>query len=282
MTQASVAIVGLGLVGGSLARALRERGFTVRGWSHDARDREGAAREGVEVPEADSDERAIAECVAGAGVVVLAAPLPELAGIASTVIAAAPEDALVCHVGGLQREEATGLTGDAGRRVLGTHPLAGSHESGFAASRADLFAGCTVSAESRAGEKVRAAVEGFWRAAGADRVVWRSADEHDAWIATASHLPQLVATALAATLEAQGVAIDEVGPGARDTSRLAASPFPLWEGLLLRGGDDLEIAIAAYQGTLAALGQALVRRDARGLAALWERGRAWRTGSDGT
>ena len=277
----TVAIIGLGLIGGSLARAAGAAGLPARGWAADTSDREDASRAGVSVPEADSNERGIAEVVAGAGIVVIAVPLPDLPGVARSVVAAASPECLVIHTAGLQRAEATGLDGELAARVLGAHPLAGSHGAGFPASRVDLFAGCGVSVEERASPADRAAVERFWRAVGAARIDWRAADEHDAFIAAASHLPQLVATALAATLEARGIAFEDVGPGARDTSRLAASPFPLWEGLLFRGGDDLEIALAAYQGTLAALGRAVEARDGRALGALWERGRAWRaSGSD--
>ena len=280
LSGSPVAIIGLGLIGGSLARALLAAGVPARGWAADTSDREDAARAGLTVRDADSDERGIAEAVADAGVVVLAVPLPELAGVARSAVAAAAPGAVIVHTGGLQRAEATGLDGELAARVVGTHPLAGSHEAGFPASRVDLFAGCGVSAEERASAGEREAIERLWRAAGAARIDWRAADDHDAFVAAASHLPQLVATALAATLEAQGIALRDVGPGARDTSRLAASPFPLWEGLLFRGGDDLEIALAAYQGTLAALGRAVAKRDGRALGALWERGRGWRTGED--
>jgi prephenate dehydrogenase len=280
LSDAPVAIIGLGLIGGSLARALLAAGVPARGWAADTSDREDAARAGLTVRDADSDERGIAEAVADAEVVVLAVPLPELAGVSRSAVAAAAPGAVIVHTGGLQRVEATGLEGEVAARVVGTHPLAGSHEAGFPASRVDLFAGCGVSAEERASARERDAIERLWRAAGAARIDWRSADDHDAFIAAASHLPQLVATALAATLEAQGIALRDVGLGARDTSRLAASPFPLWEGLLFRGGDDLEIALAAYQGTLAALGRAVAKRDGRALGALWERGRAWRTGEE--
>ena len=191
-------------------------------------------------------------------------------------------NAVVLHTGSLQRAAAVkpDITSSLHARVIGTHPLAGSHESGFAASRADLFAGCTVSIEARAKPYVRAAAEDLWRGAGAARLDYREAEEHDRLMIWVSHLPQLAATALAGALDAHGVPPRDAGPGARDTTRLAASTLEIWAPLLAGAPDDLDGALAALEARLAELRRAVSARDAASIAALWEPARAWRRASE--
>jgi hypothetical protein len=109
------------------------------------------------------------------------------------------------HVCGLQGKGALGLDDATHERLIGTHPLAGSHESGFPASRPGLFIGATVSIEQRANAHVRRRAELLWRTVGAARIEYRTAEEHDRLMAWVSHLPQLASTALAASLAAADV-----------------------------------------------------------------------------
>ena len=270
-TAGPVAVVGLGCIGGSLARAFTANGGALRAWSESTADRELAAAAGISV---SADLRAALQ---GAATVVIAVPLLKIAPIAADAMVLAPQ-AVVMHTGSLQRSKALELkvSPSLNLRVIGTHPLAGSHETGFAASRADLFAGCAVSIETRASDRVRAAAESLWRAAGAARFDYRTADEHDRLMTWVSHLPQLTATALAGSLEAAGIDPSAVGPGARDTSRLAGSALDLWAPLLAAAPEDLDRALAAFTAHLGELRAALAARDPQRLAALWEPARAWR------
>ncbi len=288
MAERAVGIVGLGLIGGSLARALLARGVRVLGTAHDAEDRRLAARCGVEVTGGVA-ELAAAMPAAGApashptrppapSVVVLAVPLPALGAAAGALLGSLAPDAVVLHAAGLQRPAATGLDAVARARVIGTHPLAGSHEAGFAASRADLFAGAAVWAEERAGDAARACLEWLWACVGARAVEYRSAESHDAAMAWVSHLPQLASTALAAALDTAGMPATLGGPGLRDATRLAASPFPLWQDVLRAAPPETDAALARLADTIAQLRAALARGDGDALAALWERAGNWRTG----
>lgn len=273
-----VAIIGLGCIGGSLARALLARGVRVRGWSPSADDRAGAARAGVEVPTDDlTGVRLAARRVT---VAVLATPIAELPNVATEVCAEVAPDALVLHVAGLQRAPALGLDAALAERVIGTHPLAGSHETGWRASRADLFVGCAVSIESRAPAAARARAAELWTAAGAARIDIRDAVEHDHLMAWVSHLPQLASIALAATMAAASIDRQAIGTGARDTTRLAATPLGQWPELLRGAPADLGAALEQLEATIAALRTAVTRDDRATLAAIWERARAWR--GDGT
>ncbi|GJG89281.1 hypothetical protein tb265_44620 [Gemmatimonadetes bacterium T265] len=268
-----VGVVGLGLVGGSLARALLARGVRVLGAERDPGESRRAARCGVEVVDGAAQ---LAAALPAGGTVVLAVPRAALGAVAAAVLPRLAPGATVLHAAGLQRPEATGLPAAAAGRVVGTHPLAGSHEAGFAASRADLFAGATVWAEARADAATRARLEWLWTTAGAATVRYETAAAHDAAMAWTSHLPQLASTALAAALAAAGVPAAAGGPGLRDTTRLAASPLPLWRDLLAAAPPETDAALAALADAVAALRAALAAGDAAALDALWERARAWR------
>ena len=270
MTHGPVAIIGLGLIGGSLARALHECGVPVRGWSSSGEDRELAARAGI--PVAD-DARAAAS---DAAVIVFAVPIDRLAGAAESVLHGVDDGIIALHVGGLQRQRALCLEDRQYARLIGTHPLAGSHQSGFAASRGELFVGATVSVEARAGALARASAEWVWRSAGAARIEYRTAEEHDRLMAWVSQLPQVTATALAAALATEGIDPRAMGPGGRDTTRLAASPFEQWRPLLAAASGDVTAALRALEQQLGRLRAAVETDDAEALAELWSAGRAWR------
>ncbi|HEX5438559.1 MAG TPA: prephenate dehydrogenase/arogenate dehydrogenase family protein [Gemmatimonadaceae bacterium] len=265
-----VAVIGLGLIGGSLARALAEQGIPVRGWSTSADDRALAGAAGVGVA------AAAAAAVAGAATVVFAIPVDRLATTVPPLLGLLERDAVALHAGGVQRQQALHLHDAHYARLLGTHPLAGSHNSGFSASRPDLFAGATVSMEARADASAREHAEWLWRAVGATEMVYRSADEHDHLMTWVSHLPQLAATALAATLAGCGVDPRDVGPGGRDTTRLAASPFEQWRPLLAAAPGDLAAALRVLEARLQELRQVVEHPDTAALAAFWSSARAWR------
>lgn len=269
----TVAIVGLGLIGGSLARALVLRGVRVLGVTRDPQDAELAAHAGVAVL---ADLHALSAAVPRDGTVVLATPLSVLGGVADAVVAQLPAECGVVHVAGLQRAAATGFGAAARARVLGTHPLAGSHETGFAAGRADLFAGANLWIEARADAAARARAEWLWAQAGVGTITYATAEEHDAQVAWVSHLPQLAAIALAGALAESGVPAQQGGPGLRDATRLAASPFPLWRDLLAAAPPETGAALRALAVSIDRLGAAFARGDTRALESQWETARAWR------
>ena len=270
----TVGIVGLGLIGGSLAQALLARDVRVLGCTLDAEDADAAAQAGVE---SFGNIDALAAALPADGIVVLCVPVSVIKAVGDALMARVPETVLVVHAAGLQRADAIGF-GDAARvRVIGTHPLAGSHATGFAAARPDLFIGATVWAESRADTETRTRVERLWKLAGVRDVTYATAEAHDAHMAWISHLPQLAAIALAGALAECGVPVHQGGPGLRDTTRLAASPFPLWRDLLAAAPPQTGAALTALAASLDRLGDALARGDDQALAQLWGRARDWRS-----
>ncbi len=270
-----IGIVGLGAIGGSLALAVRDRA-SLLAWSRDPRDREAASAAGITVCRGD----AWATEMRAATAVVIAVPLDAVAEVVRELLPHVPDTCIVMHASSLQRCEALALADNEFQRVVGTHPIAGSERSGFAAANHAMFRGATVRAEARASDIARGRIEMVWRAAGVSRFVWDDASTHDALMAWISHLPQLTATALAAVLAEHGVAAHEGGPGAHDATRLAASDLAMWAPILERAPRETIDALRRLTSTLAELGDALEARRPESVTAAWQRARAWRSGPE--
>ena len=277
MKLPNVTVIGLGCIGGSLAMSLTSDGAIVRGWSTSPEDCAMARAFGIEVPEGPLEQ-----AMTDAELVVIAVPVQAIAGVAMAALRGAPAIAAIVHCGGVQSRASLHLDDATYSRVIGAHPLAGSHESGFAAARADLFVGCTVSIESRQTEAQHEWLKWIWARVGAARLDYRPAEEHDAMMAWVSHLPQLASTALAATLAAEHIDPASVGPGARDTTRLAASAFDQWSSLVQAQPAVLDAALSKLQSEVAALREALSRGDQRALQEIWNSARDWRRGAEPT
>ena len=278
-----VAIVGLGLMGGSLALALRRlpRPPRIVAASADAADLERGLARGV-VDDAAPDA---AVAVADADLVVYATPVSVTLELLASTRERIRDDAVVTDLGSVKRPvvgraRAVGLGG----RFVGGHPVAGSHRSGLAAARADLYDGARVwltpaDAESAGDPAAAHALErvaALWRSVGAEPAVI-GAEEHDRLMAWASHLPQLAASALASALARAGIALADLGPGGADTTRIAASPPALWADILRHNADLVHQPLNALQGALAELAAALERGDGEALEDLLALASAWRS-----
>ncbi len=263
-----VAVAGLGLIGGSLALAVRARGY-----DRDPSVREAARRRGIEV--ADS----LSEAVAGAEVAVAAVSTEAAMPVLVEIARAAPA-AVLTDTASLKRtivEAALGLS--ASIRFVGGHPMAGSQKSGVEAASADLFRGrpWILCRTARSDDASLAAVTEVVRAAGA-RPVLLDAARHDALMTWASHLPLAVASALARAAGARGGAelADVAGPGLLDSTRVAGQPAPLALELALADPPALADAVEAVRGELAALSAALRAGDAAAVRAFLEEAAALR------
>jgi len=227
-----LAVLGLGLLGGSVAMAARKRGVA-RAISAASRSREPleyALQEGM----VDSIG-SIEEAVRGADFLVLASPVEAMPAL---VRAAAPhlqDGALMTDLGstkGMLAEQIPCLL-PPGVSFVGAHPMAGSHDRGLAHARADLFEGacCVVTPADDAPRAAADSVSRFWEALGA-RVVVRSPRDHDAQVAWISHLPHLLAFAFAEALRgAPAPALELAGSGFADFTRIARSDPGLWSGI---------------------------------------------------
>ncbi len=163
----------------------------------------------------------------------------------------------------------------------GSHPLAGTHETGFTAASADLFEGAVVYVSRlRNGEPPEAEIADFWERVMGAHAVRIPAERHDHLLAWTSHLPQAIASALAAALDAEGPDGATYGSGARSTTRLAASDSEMWTDILLQNREQVGEAIRGFGRSVDDLMAALNAGDAKALSRWLERAARWRSRMD--
>jgi prephenate dehydrogenase len=265
----AVGVVGLGLIGGSIALGLRRRWPSVQVLGIDVPEVSAAARR----LEAITGERERLEDLQDADLVVLAAPVPQIA----TLLEAARRAGLrgtITDVGSTKRQiMAAAARGPVS--FVGGHPVAGSAQRGVAHARADLFEQREwLVVPGRADEGAVQRVEALARGLGA-RPRRLDADTHDRLMAYVSHLPQILATALMTTaghaVGAEGLAA--AGPGFADMTRLASSPAELWRGIIASNADFIAEALLALVASLPASASAC--EDAGRVEALFRAANEW-------
>jgi prephenate dehydrogenase len=243
----TVAIVGVGLIGGSFGLALKKAGFQgkILGVSSEATLR--VARERGAVDEAAD----LADAAARADLIYLAQPIGRILDRLRHIDPLVRPDALITDAGSTKSAVASAARSFVRRcRFLGGHPLAGKEKRGAAEADADLFQGRTyvLTPDDPADLDAPAALElvAWIRRIGARPVVL-SPEEHDHIVAFTSHLPQLASTALAATVaEHAGDHLAVAGPGLAGTTRLALSPYELWRDILATNSQPIEQALTQY------------------------------------
>jgi len=267
------AIVGLGLMGGSLARDLHARGVRVSAYDTNDANLGAAVREGIV-------DHALDASLVGASdtdVVVIAVPVDAAIDVLTRVAALDPRATLITDVGSTkQRIVDTARSLGLGSRFVGSHPLAGDHRSGWNASRAGLFAGARVYLCPPAGgacDAIELAAT-LWGELGAVTTVV-AADDHDRTLAWTSHLPHVVSTALALALARGGVRREDLGPGGRDVTRLAGSSPDMWTAIVRENAGAIDAALAATEGEIAALRAALSRVQDAEVRECFTAARAW-------
>lgn len=284
MQFGKVALIGVGLLGGSLGRALRERGR--------AREVVGFGRRPEIIHECaitgatDHTTLDLAEAVRDADLVVLGTPLGEMPAMAQRLLPFVKESALITDVGSVKGRLVADLEPLFHQRriaFVGSHPMAGGEKSGVLASRSDLFDGavCVVTPTPASPAAAVARISQLWADVGA-RVVLMSPDQHDALVSRSSHLPHVVAAELAHFV------LDPVHPAAqrelcatgfRSTTRIASGSPEMWRDISLANRAALLAALTAHQAGLAAFQALLARDDSAGLLAYFkeakERRDAW-------
>jgi len=257
-----IAVVGAGLIGGSVLLAGARRGlaagFTCWSRSDDAR----RFLAGLQVATVHAQAE---DCVRGADLVVVATPVDRMEETFATIAPALAPGALVTDAGSVK-----GAIFQAARRLpskvtfVGAHPMAGSEKAGAAHATADLFAErpCFI---TPSGAEPRAAVErvtAFWRGLGC-RTTECPADRHDEIVAAISHVPHAAASALMlAVLDQPGFSPAAAGTGLRDTTRIAAGEENLWLGILLANAPRVVSGLRSVEARVAELRVALERGDA--------------------
>jgi prephenate dehydrogenase len=248
-----LSIVGVGLLGGSVAKAARSGGL--------ARRIVGVGRDPERLRPAVDDgtlDTAVTDLEAGvreADVILLAAPVLAIEGLLERVWGAAANDALITDVGSTKRNIVRAAERLAATRPLGfvgSHPLAGSEQAGYRVARADLFRGATVVVTPTEKTELAAlkTTTELWEALGA-RVTSLDPETHDRTVAAISHLPHLIACALVdGAGRVEPGALELAARGFRDTTRIAGGDPDMWTEIFLANRDALTAGIEAFRQAL--------------------------------
>lgn len=276
-----IAIIGLGLMGGSIGLAAKARGL---GWERVGYTRTPArGRRALQRGAIDRLVSTPAEAVAGADLAVFCAPVESILGLLEQAKPGFSKGAVATDVASTRERidsEAPNILEGTGAVFVGSHPVAGSERQGIEAADARLYEGARVLITLPAGARPWAVrrVRAFWEALGAGCRIIDSA-EHDRLLARTSHLPHMVAALLAITVgrDGAGRALGAFcGKGFIDTSRVAEGSPEVWLDIVRTNRANLTAELEAYRRQLDRLLNALKRRDDMELLSILEEGRAAR------
>jgi prephenate dehydrogenase len=269
-------IFGVGLIGGSIALALKQASAA----SHII----GVGRTGDTLQTAldsgviDAAETNASLAVADADIIIIAAPVAQTPDIMQAIAPYLDDKTIITDVGSTKSDvirHARQFLGNKYLQFVPGHPIAGAEKSGVTAARTDLFAGKNVvlTPTPETGQQAIAAIKQLWRTCGAN-VSEMPATQHDSIFAAVSHLPHLLAFALVDELASRPNAdqlFDFAASGFRDFTRIAGSSPEMWRDISLANREALLEEINAYQDELTRLKTSLQNRDGAELQALFER-----------
>ncbi len=269
-----VAIIGVGLLGGSFAKALRDHGLVeqIVGVCRRPEKAQLAIEQGV----IDDAVKTAFEAVEGADLVLLATPLLSMRGILSEIESAVKPDCMVMDVGSVKQplvdlvqEQFSGML----RQFVFAHPIAGGEQSGVEASRVDLFFNkhlILTDVEHADGAMISRATE-LWQKLGS-KVEVMKASEHDHLFAFTSHLPHVIAYSLVKNLHEQPnnkQLFALASAGFYDFTRIASSDPTMWRDICLTNRDEILQSIEQFSLQLQTLSQAIDQGDKDGLQAFF-------------
>lgn len=280
----NLVILGLGLIGGSLARAARASGFCERvtGWGY----RETSLQRGVELGVIDDFTLDLDQAIAQADILAICTPTLTAADVLVRILdatgggASGPVITDAASVKGNLRDAAVGAVGRMPPRLVLGHPIAGSERSGVDASSAGLFRNHRVILTPEEGNdpEAVAVIRDMWLSTGAE-VVEMSVAQHDSVLAATSHLPHALAYALVDAL-ASDASSDEIfrcaAGGFRDFTRIASSDPVMWRDIALANSDALLDAIDQFSAHLGSLREAVAGGNGEVLEATFTRAKAAR------
>ena len=276
LQDSTIVIIGLGLMGGSLALALRNHCRALYGIDSDEATLELALSKNI-VDRAEVDP---ARLLPQADIIVLATPVPMIITLLQKLPDLTPNRCIVLDLGSTKRLILEKMSQLPDRfDPIGGHPICGKEKLSLENAEAGLYqsAPFVLTALQRSTLRARGALEQLIHAIGA-RAIWMDPTEHDRVLALTSHLPFLVSSALVAVLAVAPVALPEisllVGPGLRSTSRLAATSSTMMLGVLESNRENVLAAIDLLQNELTTFESALSSRDSNKLLVLLDQSRA--------
>jgi prephenate dehydrogenase len=261
-----ISIIGVGLLGGSIGLAVRQRGLAreVAGYVRRAASLKDCEKAGA-VDYATTD---LLAAVSNSDLVILCTPLAQMRALTEQLLPALKRGAIVTDVGSVKAEvvrELDSVLKKSGAHFVGSHPMAGGEKMGVLAAKADLFvnAACVITPSKNSHKAAVAKLEKFWKALGA-RTLRLGAAKHDLVVSRSSHLPHVVAATLA------GLVLDAKQPkpqaalcatGFRDTTRVASGSPEMWRDIVLANRKNVSQAVDAFVAELKGFQSALKKSD---------------------
>ncbi len=263
-----ITIVGVGLLGGSIGLAARQRRLAgeVAGFVRRAASLKDCEKAGA-VDYATTD---LCAAVSNADLVILCTPLAQMRTLTEQFLPALKRGAIVTDVGSVKADvvrELESVIAKSGAHFIGSHPMAGGEKMGVMAARADLYANavCVVTPTKKSNAAAVRKVEQFWKSLGS-RTLRLDAAKHDLLVSRSSHLPHVAAAALAglvlnpASPEAQAALCAN---GFRDTTRIASGSPEMWRDIALANRKNLSQSVDAFVGELKKFQTVLKKGDAK-------------------
>ncbi len=262
----TIAIVGVGLIGGSIAAAVRKRNLgRVFAVGRDA----GKLRLALSLGLADHTTTDIAVAAREADVLIFCTPVDRIAAGVREAVASCRPGTVITDAGSTKGSICRSLSKDLAEGVefLGSHPLAGSEKQGCEHADANLFVGrvCVLTPVESSTLRARERLAAFWTSLGA-RVLEMSPEAHDLALAETSHLPHLIAATVASTLAPENREL--AATGFRDTTRIASGDPDLWTAIFLANADALLESLKKQETVSHAFREAIEERDASRLREL--------------
>lgn len=278
MRWKKITLIGVGLLGGSLGLALRQRrlaGSVV-----------GFVRRPASVPECEGLGAVhlatldLQRAVEGADLVVFCTPLAQMRLLGKQMLPWLKQGAIVTDVGSVKGSvvrDLEALVARAGGHFVGSHPMAGAERMGVAAARADLFVGavCVVAPTRKSNPAAVRKVEQLWKSVGSC-VLRVTPKAHDRLVSRSSHLPHVVAAQLARLILSPGHPKEQgmlCANGFRDTTRIASGSPEIWRDIALANRHNLARALESFTQGLQDFRRALKRGDAKAVARFFEQAR---------
>ena len=276
-------IIGVGLIGGSVGRALRDASAVteVIGYGRSPAHLSRA----VELGLVDRWSTVLSDAVAGAEVVMVATPVGAMLGLFQQLAKLVSPTCIVTDAGSVKKkvvDAARASLGSSMVRFVPGHPIAGLERSGVEAAAGDLFEGHKVilTPTPDTDPKALAQIVALWRTTGA-QLMEMSPERHDCLLALTSHLPHMLAYALVNLLAGQaqdeGECFDLAAGGFYDISRIASSDPVMWRDICLHNADELLARMGEYQEMMDRLAALVRSKDAEGLEQMFRRARSARS-----
>jgi len=262
-----ITIIGVGLLGGSIGLAARQRRIAgeIAGFVRRAASLKDCEKAGA-VDYATTD---LLAAVSKADLVILCTPLAQMPSLAQQLLPALKRGAIVTDVGSVKADvvrELESLVKQSGAHFVGSHPMAGGEKMGVRAARADLYADaiCVVTPTKKSNPNAVRKLEQFWQALGA-RTLRLDAARHDLLVSRSSHLPHVVAATLVNLVLGPANPKTQVGlcaTGFRDTTRIASGSPEMWRDIALANRKHVARSVDAFAAELKKFQSALKRDDA--------------------